>query len=66
MAVKAVLLRDDDDVGFGPWLDGGFLWTVRRKLSLGVNLRYSYAKTDVNDQGNVGGTHIGFLLGWSI
>jgi hypothetical protein len=57
---------DDDDLGYGPWVDGGFLWTVRRKLSIGLNGRFSRATTEVNDEGDAGGLHIGFLLGWKI
>jgi hypothetical protein len=61
-----LVATDDDDLGYGPWVDGGFLWTVRRKLSIGLNGRFSRATTEVNDEGDAGGLHIGFLLGWKI
>jgi len=59
--------RDDDNLGTGWWIDGGFLWPVHKKMSLGLDLRYSEAPGEIRGVDvNPGGSHIGFLLGWDL
>ena len=59
--------RDDDQLAFGPWIDGGFLWTLHKKMSLGLDLRYSSADSTLRGTDvNAGGVHVGLLLGWEL
>jgi hypothetical protein len=59
--------RDDDNLGTGWWVDGGFLWPVHKKLSLGLDLRYSSTPGEIRGVDvNPGGSHVGFLLGWDL
>jgi hypothetical protein len=61
------ITRDDDQLALGPWVDGGFLWTVHKKFSLGLDLRYSTAKSEIRGtEVNAGGSHVGLLLGWEL
>ena len=49
----------DDATGY--WLNGGVYWTLGKGFNIGVDLRYSSA--DIEDV-DIGGTHIGLLLGF--
>lgn len=56
---------DDDDTGFGIWLNGGIYWTLSRSFNLGFNLGLSTGEvtlfgTDVD----AGGLHTGLILGY--
>jgi len=59
--------RDDDQLAMGPWVDCGILWTVRKKFSLGLDLRWSMGKSQLRGTDvDAGGTHVGLLLGWEL
>jgi len=61
---------DDKDHGWGVgyWIGGGVYWKLGEKFNLGLNLRHSSAEVDFDDFGadnvDVGGTHLGLILGW--
>ncbi len=53
----------------GPWIDAGVFWRLGRHFDLGVALRYSNAKVDLDVNGettgiSAGGFHYGILLGF--
>jgi opacity protein-like surface antigen len=55
----------DDENGVGWWIGGGVYWKLGDRFNLGLNLRHS--KIDIDLEGgdlDIGGTHIGLLLGW--
>lgn len=59
---------DDDASGTGFWVGGGVYWRLGERFNLGLNVRHSTAEVDFDDVGiknvDVGGTHIGLVLGW--
>ncbi len=55
----------DEDSSTGIWLNGGIYWALSPSFNLGLDLRYSQAEVtlfDVNTE--VGGTHVGVILGY--
>jgi opacity protein-like surface antigen len=50
---------EDDATGY--WLNGGVYWTLGEGFNIGVDLRYSSA--DVEGELDIGGTHLGLILG---
>ena len=55
----------DDDQGVGYWLGGGVFWRVGQSFNIGLNARYSTADVELFDEDvDVGGVHVGVLLGW--
>jgi opacity protein-like surface antigen len=58
---------DSDDFAGGLWIDGGAMFKVRKKFSLGLDLRYSTAEIKLGDDKiDAGGTHAGLLVGWTL
>jgi len=59
--------RDDDNLATGWWIDGGFLWSVHKKMSLGLDVRHSSAPGEIRGMDvEAGGFHVGLLLGWEL
>jgi opacity protein-like surface antigen len=59
------LSASDDENGIGYWIGGGVYWKIGNSFNLGLNLRHS--KIDVEIEGDdldIGGTHVGLVLGW--
>lgn len=55
----------DDDRGTGYWIGGGVYWRLGHRFNLGLNLRHSKIDTEVfGEDLNIGGTHVGLVLGW--
>jgi opacity protein-like surface antigen len=59
----------DDDTGFGYWIDGGITWRLASHLNLGVEVRYSRVKLEfgdifLEDKVPGGGFHAGALVGF--
>ena len=55
----------EDDTALGLWLDGGVYWTIQESLNLGLNYRWSKAKTEFGPYDvEAGGTHFGLLAGF--
>ena len=51
----------DEETGFGVWLESGVKYLITDHFSMGLNLRLSTYRIDDED---MGGTHIGALLGY--
>lgn len=65
------LIVDDSDSGVGYWIDGGFVYAVRRSLIVGVDVRLTDSKVKLTPEGDVGkleldsgGTQYGFTIGY--
>jgi hypothetical protein len=55
----------DHDGGLGIWFDGGVVWTLRKALNLGVDVRISNAHIRLLGQDrNAGGAHLGLTAGY--
>jgi len=55
----------DDDTGTGFWISGGIYYSIIGHINLGLDLRYSNAKTTMFDiEGEAGGTHFAFFAGY--
>ena len=54
-----------DESGLGVWIGGGAFWRLGRSFNIGVDARITRAEVDVGGlDTEVGGNHIGLLLGW--
>jgi opacity protein-like surface antigen len=54
------------DTKIGPWADAGVKLNPIQWLNIGADVRYSYAKTEVNNvKFQSGGWHWGIFAGWS-
>jgi len=54
------------DTKIGPWIDGGLKFNPVKQLNLGVDVRYSYAKTKAEEfKYQSGGWHWGIFAGWN-
>jgi len=55
----------DTDTALGVWLDTGAYVTLAERWNLGIDGRWSWAKSDMLgvDDGDVGGWHLGVLVG---
>ncbi len=63
----SLISTDTDDLGAGLWLEGGAMFKVRKKFSLGLDLRYSTADVTLfGDKLDAGGAHGGLLFGWKL
>lgn len=59
------LTADEDDTGVGFWLGGGVFWRIGDSFNIGLNLRYSAAEVEIEDEDiDVGGLSTGLLLGF--
>lgn len=59
------LSANEDDTGFGFWLDGGVYFTLAQHFNIGAEIRYSKADiTIAGVDGDAGGLHFGLLLGY--
>ena len=65
------IVLDDDDSGFGLWLDAGFLYRLGRNFNVGLDIRYSNSSGDLTPVGfdeslklDSGGMHYGVVLGY--
>jgi len=55
----------EDDNGIGAWIGTGVDWHLSKKMSLGVDIRYSQADvTILNEDINAGGLHTVLTLGY--
>jgi hypothetical protein len=61
---------DDDDDGFGYWMNGGVIWRMKR-VSVALDVRWSKADVEVNNpifdvtnKFNGGGFHFGAMVGY--
>ncbi len=62
-----VVGTDTDDFGVGGWVDGGILWQFHKRLSVGLEARWSSASAELfGNKVNAGGTHAGLILGWRL
>ena len=57
------------DRGYGAWVDAGVTWRIAGHLNLGVEARYSSARTDLGSgfvprEVGAGGIHVGALIGY--
>ena len=62
---------DADDTALGFWVDAGVFWTLGKRFNIGVDVRWSEAKVDLDFGSgvvakdiNAGGLHYGLLLGF--
>ncbi|MGA1842829.1 MAG: outer membrane beta-barrel protein [bacterium] len=63
------IIVSSSDSNLGYWVSGGIYWTLQDMLNIGVEIRYSYAESDIfkNSDGsmsNAGGLHLGGLIGY--
>ena len=55
----------DDDTATGYWIGGGVYWTLAEHFNIGFDVRWSKAEVTLFDvDGEAGGSHVGFLLGY--
>jgi hypothetical protein len=59
-SISGFLSETVEDDATGYWLNGGVYWTLGEGFNIGVDLRYSTADVEELD---IGGTHVGLLLG---
>jgi len=56
---------NDDDTGFGIWINGGVYWTLGNSFNLGLEFGYSKGEVTLFDEdGDAGGGHAALLLGY--
>lgn len=62
---------DDADSTIGPWIGGGAFWRLGTRFDIGLDVRWSSGKVDLDFGGGVtapdleaGGIHYGLLLGF--
>jgi hypothetical protein len=62
---------DDSDATIGPWVGGGIFWRLGTRFDIGIDVRWSTGKVDLDFGGGVtapdldaGGLHYGLLLGF--
>jgi hypothetical protein len=62
-ALGVSVSEDDDAIGI--WIGGGVYWTLAEHFNIGFDLRWSKAEVTLYGvDGEAGGTHAGFLLGY--
>lgn len=55
----------DDDTAPGIWIGGGVYWTLAEHFNIGLQARWSKAEVTLFDvDGEAGGGHFGFFLGY--
>jgi len=62
-------LQTNEDRAYGAWVDVGVSWRLATHLNLGLEARYSYAPATVGAgssarEVNIGGVHLGLLIGY--
>ena len=63
--VRALGVSVSDDDAIGIWVGGGVYWTLGEHFNIGFDLRWSKAEVTLFDvDGEAGGTHVGFLVGY--
>ncbi|MCJ7765773.1 MAG: porin family protein [Thiovulaceae bacterium] len=55
----------DDDTGVGVWVSGGLYYSIIEHINVGLDLRYSHAKTTLfGVDKQAGGTHVALFAGY--
>jgi opacity protein-like surface antigen len=57
--------NDDSDTGLGYWVSGGLYYSIIEHINVGLDLRYSHAKTTLfGIDTQAGGTHVALFAGY--